>query len=125
MNEIFKKESFAIEVIARGQVLDNDQGYNGAIFAIETATIRINHIAMNEYISGNMWNPRECYDSEKEWMIYKQEKEAKRENFKRKIAEKLGYDGKSDLTVTQNISEIFTAVRIIEVRKGPNNESTI
>ena len=68
MNEIFRKESFEIEVMARGQVLDNDPGNNGAVFAIETATMRINHIAMNEYISASMWNTRDCYDSEEEWV---------------------------------------------------------
>lgn len=124
MNEIFRNESFAIEVIARGQVLDNDQGYNGAIFAIETATIRINHAAMNEYTSANMWNTRECYDSEEEWIEYKQKKEEKKEDFKRKIAEKLGYDEKEELTVTQNISEIFTAVRITKVIEALSSEST-
>ena len=124
MNEIFRKESFEIEVMARGQVLDNDPGNNGAVFAIETATMRINHIAMNEYISASMWNTRDCYDSEEEWAEYKQKKEEKKEDFKRKIAEKLGYDGKEELTVTQNVSEIFTAVRITKVIEGSKREST-
>ena len=47
INEIFRKNEFAVQVIARGAFLDNDPGYGGKVYQVETATIRLNHIALN------------------------------------------------------------------------------
>lgn len=96
---------FKIEVITEGQFVDC--GY-----LIKMVVIRVNPDAMNEYISSGVLNTRDVYETTEEWNAYKEEKAKRRQEWERKVAEKLGIvEGEVDsLVISQSLSEIFTVV---------------
>ena len=124
-NEIYREEEAAVEIITHGSTIDDDPGFKGKVFTIETWTVRLNHVALNECVlSSPNFIDRFCYESEEEYQQKKAEQECKRENVEKKIGQLLGIDG--DYTVSQNISEIFTVVQIRETmpdrKKAPMAE---
>lgn len=117
MNEVFRKETEGIELLARGEVIDDDPGFHGSIYSIRTATFRMNGKLMNEFIMTDVMNDRQCYEDEKEWKKYEEGKEIKREKFRKKISGILGF-GEEDIVLKQAISEIFIAVKITKIKEG-------
>lgn len=117
MNSIYKTNEFAIEVISRGSFLDDDPGYED-IYAVETATIRLNHIALNQWLLSQMYNPQECYETEKEWEAHRREIDERRDNCERKIIAALGWGpDRKGITITRIISEVFTVVYIHKAQR--------
>ena len=114
-NEIFRKDEFAISVITKGGFFDNDPGFNGKQYKVDTYVIRLNHIALNEWIMSEANNWPECYETREEYDAYLAEKKAQREALERKIAAAVGIvPGLGGVTITKNVSEIFTVVHIYE-----------
>lgn len=109
MNEIFRTADFAVEVIATGGF--DDEVEPGKTYRIETKTLRLNHIALNEYIMAQVCNDRTTYENDQEWRDYLADKEKKRENFIRRVASAVGFpdDG---VSVAQVVSEVFTVAHI-------------
>ena len=109
MNEIFKTNDFAVEVIATGGF--DDEVEPGKTYRVDTKTLRLNHIALNEYIMAQVMNDRTTYETDKEWRDYLADKEKKRENFIHRVASAAGFpdDG---VSVAQVVSEIFTVAHI-------------
>ena len=115
VNEIYRKNEFAVQVVAKGSFLDSDPGYGGKVYEVETATIRLNHVAMNEWIFTQVTNDRECYDTDEEWKQYLDEKKKRAEEFDRKIADALGFDTSvASVRVSQVVSEVFGVAYISE-----------
>lgn len=114
MNSIYKTDDFSIEVVSRGAYLDNDPGYGGKIYAIETATIRLNHVALNQWIMSATTDDRDCYETEHEWEHYRKSREAERDAFNRQVAEALGFPNCKGVTIAQIISEVFGVAYIHE-----------
>ena len=54
MNEIFNKKEFAIEEIATGSFIDVPGGLSDSIYHVETKTIRLNYIALDEWFDGQV-----------------------------------------------------------------------
>lgn len=98
-------KEFNISVVSKGTF--EDQGYE-----ITATTIRLNPVAMNEWIFSSLLNDRWCYESQEEWEAYKAEKKAKREAWEKQIYNMLGIEITGDwgFSITQNVSEIFTVV---------------
>ena len=84
-----------------------DQGYE-----IATTVIRLNLVAMNEWIFSSLLNDRLCYETIEEWEVYMAETEEKRKDWENKVLEKLGITKAENcgLSITQSVSEIFTVV---------------
>lgn len=117
MNAIFRENEFAVQTISTGAFLDNDPGYGGKVYLVETSTIRLNHIALNEWLFSQVNNCRECYETDQEWQDYLAQKEIKAQAFKDKIAAAVGYDpAAGSVSITQAVSEVFTIVHIHEVK---------
>lgn len=115
MNEIFRTNEFAIQIISRGSFLDNDPGFRGKVYQVETVTIRLNQIALDEYFNGQVYNCRDDYETKQEYQDYLTEREARRTAFKGKIAAAVGYDpAAGSVAISQAVSEIFTVVHIHE-----------
>lgn len=119
-NNIYNTDELAIEMIATGSTIDDDPGYQGKIFEIRTWTFRMNHVGLDRWnLSDEVWwEERFFHDPEAraEYEAKKADHEQKRAALEAELREKLG----ADLTaggfhVTQNLSEIFTAVQIIAV----------
>ena len=114
-NEIFKTNHFAIQVIASGSFLDDDPGFNGKTYTVQAYTIRLNHVALNEWILSTPFNDRLCYETQDEWMAYVDEKKAERATVEKKIADELHLDATAGgITIEKVVSEIFTVVYIFE-----------
>lgn len=83
---------------------------------METSTIRLNHIALNEWGDAQVHNCRECYDTDQEWQDYLAMKKARLNIFKKKIAAAVGYDPDAiGVSVIQVVSEVFSVAHIHEV----------
>lgn len=117
INEIFRKNEFAVQVIARGAFLDNDPGYGGKVYQVETATIRLNHIALNEWLCNQANRCREDFDTDKEWAAYMDRQRNITNELNRKIAAAAGFPpipDNADVNVQQVISEVFAVAYIHE-----------
>lgn len=115
-NNIFETNEFALQVISSGWFLDNDESFNGKMFAVETATVRLNHVALDEYImKASLLNCRECYDTDEEWAKYSETKKRNLEQFNAKVAKATGFET-DGLTITQVQSEVFALCRIFEIK---------
>lgn len=119
-NEQFESGEFAIQVMARGSFVDTACGKNN--FVIEATTIRLNHIALNEWNGSQNHNCRECYedgpDGDLEWEAHKKERTERFDSWTRKIKNDLGIspDDKG-ITITQAQAEVFSVVHIWKVTK--------
>ena len=116
MNEIFKQNEIAIEMIAEGHTFDDDPGFHGKIFRLTTWTFRLNHIGVNAWYATQPvhWNALE-YESREEFETLRETREREREKLMNQIRAHLdGKEGTQSFTITQNVSEIFTAVLIQE-----------
>lgn len=117
MNNIFEKDQFCVQIISAGSFLDTDPSFNGKIFLVETTTVRLNHIAMNEWIDVQIHNCRDCYDTDQEWQEYLSLKKNRENNFRAKIAAAIGLEAAvENISVTQAVSEVFTVVYIHEAK---------
>lgn len=117
INEIFRKDEFAVQVIARGAFLDNDPGYGGKVYRVETATIRLNHIALNEWLCNQANRCREDFDTDKEWAAYMDRQRNITNELNRKIAAAAGFPpipDNANVNVQQVISEVFAVAYIHE-----------
>lgn len=112
MNEIFRTADFAVEVIATGGF--DDEVEPGKTYRIETKTLRLNHIALNEYIMAQVISDRISFDTDQEWREYLEYKAKEREKFILSVASAVGFpdDG---VSVAQVVSEIFTVAHIYRI----------
>lgn len=99
------EKEFNVSIVSNGSF--EDQGYE-----VTATTIRLNPVAMNEWIFSSLLNDRMCYEKPEDWEAYKAEKEAKRQAWENKILEKLGIEKAEGCgcSITQNVSEVFTVV---------------
>jgi len=117
INEIFRKDEFAVQVVARGAFLDNDPGYGGKVYQVETATIRLNHIALGEWQDSRINREPDDFDTDEEWGKYLDGQLKIIRDMNRKIAVAAGFSplpDKADVHVTQVISEVFAVAYIHE-----------
>lgn len=114
MNANFDTNTFAAQLISSGSFVDADPSFNGKVFLVETATVRLNPTALNEWVDAQVHNCRECYDTEEEWQEYKKLKKERQEALDRKVAAVAGFDAEDGISVTQVISEVFAVAYIHE-----------
>lgn len=111
----FEGNEFAIQVISKGSFVDNGT-YVDSSFLVEATTIRLNHVALNAWISSITWNHRECYDTNEEWEAHKAEYAERRKTVEVKITKTLEIDSdKGSVCITQSQSEVFTVVHIRKI----------
>ena len=72
-NTQFEGNEFALQIIAKGGFIDT--GQPDKAYAVEATIIRLNHIALNEWLSSEMFNSRNCYidgpEGDAEWEAHK------------------------------------------------------
>lgn len=124
-NNIYSTDELAIEMIATGSTIDDDPGYQGKVYRILTWTFRLNPTGLNRWIFSDtltVWP--ECYETREEFEAVKARKERQREELEAEIRDQLGIQG-DGVTITQNISEIFTAVQIREAEQELPKKQTV
>lgn len=113
-NVNFEGNDFALQIIAKGAFVDNGSG-GGKSFLIETTVIRLNWVALNEWLLSTTFNSRSCYETAEEWEAHKMQYEEKHAAVKKKIVdavEGIIDENKESVNVSQSQSEVFTLVHI-------------
>lgn len=103
-------QRFGFEIVTEGSFVSED-------YTVSTIVVRLNGIALNEYICSDLLNSRETYGTDKEYEEYKQKKNAERKQWERKILDGLKFTQDTGYSITRSVSEIFTAV-LFEKREG-------
>lgn len=114
------RKEFAVRVIAKGDFLDSDPGYNGKVYQVETATIRLNPAALNEWILTRCNRTAQDFTTQDEYRAWQEERTAAMGKLRWKIAEAAGFreiEQGTEPSVEQIISEVF-AVAYIHEYKG-------
>lgn len=112
-NEIMNENRLALEVFATGRTIDDDPGFNGKTYEILTWNFRMNPVGLNDWLWSNRdLIFRDAYDTREEYDAAVKKAEDTRQKLTDEIREILGVEETVGFTVTQNISEIFTAVLI-------------
>ncbi|MDR0719465.1 MAG: hypothetical protein LBF78_07500 [Treponema sp.] len=121
-----KENIFDFDVMARGSFIDDVTGP----FKIEAITLRLNHVALDEYNDSLGHNAPECYNTHEEWMQYRARKDGELAAWEKKVIDMLGLyreQGKTGVVITQANSEVFTVVfikRIAELQSEEEYEAT-
>lgn len=96
-------DDFDFEAITEGSF--EDKG-----FIVSTIVIRLSCTAMNEWIEASLVNDRHAYETQEEWERHKEKKEKQLKAWERKILDGLGFEADTGYSITQCVSEVFTAV---------------
>jgi hypothetical protein len=127
-NKDFEGNHFALQVITRGSYVDS--GVNPEkLFVIETTTIRLNYVALNDYYGSIDNNCREVYKDgeygDQEYEEYKTKCAERHAEWERKIKSAIGIDeADKSIFITQAHSEVFTVVHIWGVQKSQGETQT-
>lgn len=117
-NKFFEGKEFAVQVIAKGAFVDQPSE-GSKPYLVETATVRLNHVALGEWQQAFVIGCNDCKNRE-QWERYKKAKLGLRKAFKEKLARAVGFDpgpGKENINVEQVVSEVFAVCWIHEVRR--------
>ncbi len=122
-NKFFEGKEFAVQVIAKGAFADQPSE-GGKTYLVETATVRLNHVALREWQQAFVIGCNDCKNRE-QWERYKKAKLGLRKAFKEKLARAVGFDPdmeKEEFNVEQVVSEVFAVCWIHEVPSGQQLE---
>lgn len=119
-NEIFQTGRFAIEIVSAGGFLDDDPGFGGKTYNVQTYTIRLNHVALAEWRLATATDDHEDGETWQAWhpgenrQDYRAALKKRRAEFDAKVADALQITGAADgsFSVVQVLSEIFAVVYI-------------
>lgn len=113
----FEGNEFSVQLVAKGAFVDEAAGERP--YLIETYTLRLNHVALNDWILSECFNTRDCYEDgaagDAQWAAHKAERTKRRETWRNQILEALEIDPcTGGITITQCQSEVFSVVHIRE-----------
>lgn len=121
-NKFFEGKEFAVQVIAKGAFVDQPSE-GGKTYLVETATVRLNHVALGEWNISSV--DREWFGTEEEYQHCKAEKRALLQEFREKLGAAVGFapgPGKENISVEQVVSEVFAVCWIHGVPSGQQLE---
>ena len=125
---------FAFQIIAKGSVVDTQpelgefqadgESYPplNVSYLVETFTIRLNPVALNEWFDSEPRNYDPDWDgvTQEEGERLNKERAERREAFERRIQEDIGFDGaQRGFTVKQIVSEFFAVVTMRKICETP------
>ena len=106
------KEKFEVQLLSKGSFIDDATGTD-KLYLVETYTVRLNYVALNEWILSKCLNQRECYETDEEWEAHVAEYKVKRSLWNGKVTDALDIDPETgSVSITQAQSEIFAVVHI-------------
>lgn len=121
-NEIFKMDRFAVEIISAENFVDDDPGFMGKSYTVQTYVIRLNHVARNAWLAATSTDDSEDDETWAMWhpgvdrQSYRAEVERRRADFDAQIATALQIKADTgSLSVVCVLSEIFAVVYIPDV----------
>lgn len=119
-NEIFKTDRFAIEIVSSGGFIDDDPGFRGNPYSVQTYTIRLNHVALAAFRAATATDDHEDDETWAAWhpgedrKTYRIAVEKRKAEFDAQIANALQITGAAtgSFSVVRVLSEIFSVVYI-------------
>ena len=108
-----ESESPILQLITKGEFLDCVKSADGVIkYRCTAIVIRLTPQALNEWILSSPSNSKDFFETAEEYEKYLADTEKARDDLCRSIVKALGIDNRG-VTVTQNVSEIFTVTQIL------------
>lgn len=108
-----KSESPILQLIAKGEFLDQVKSADGVIkFRCTATVIRLTPAALNEWIFAKTNDSKELFKSIEEYEKHIADKEKERNELRKSIIKALNIEDKG-VKITQNESEIFTITQIV------------
>lgn len=127
-NEIFSTDRFAIEIISAESFIDDDPGFRGKSYTVQTYIIRLNHAALNEWLAATSTDDSEDDETWDAWhpgedrQSYRAAVEKRKADFDAQLASALQITraDTGSFSVVRVLSEIFAVVYIpaLEVTKA-------
>lgn len=108
----FEGNEFAVEVLSRGSFIDTS--FPEKVYRVETMTLRLNWVAMNEYNIYPVMD-REDFDTDEEWNEYEVKRMDAQQEWRENLLRAIGLDGCDCVYVRQVITEIFALCRMTEL----------
>lgn len=110
----FEGNEFAVEVLSRGSFVD--ASYPEKVYQVETMTLRLNWVAMNEYNIYPVMD-REDFDTDVEYSDYLTELAKERLKWRENLIQAIGLDeSQGTIYITKVISEIFAVCQMTELK---------
>ena len=119
-----------IQIIAKGSVVDTQQGWNDErsqavdeSFLVETTAIRLNHVALNEWLDSTTsacYPPADYGLSWEEYNARNDKRKTRREALEKRIRDDLGIDiTQGSFAVNQIVAEFFAVVTMRKICETP------
>lgn len=105
-------DKFEVEVLSKSTTYDPESA-DGKGWIITNYVLKLNYVALNEWIRNTGHGCREDYDTDEEYNAYVSDLEERRESWKKKIACAIGFTGDRGIKIVQVLAEFF-AVNIIQ-----------
>lgn len=110
-----KQVSPILQELSRGGFIDQVKTPHGIkAYNVVVFTVRLTPQALSDFMKSEITEESDFFNSAEEYEEYKTSKEEARADICKDIAEALGIKYKG-ITVTQNVSEIFTVTQIFEL----------
>lgn len=105
--------NFDFQVIASGSYIDDNTGAEGLSFMVQTFLLRLNHIALNQWILAHAFNSRDTYDTDAEWEDYLSTVKTRQDKFTKAITDALGINrNRGSVCINQAQAEVMSVVFI-------------
>lgn len=116
-----QNKGYKISKITQGRDIDILKDHNTVctrIYIIDTCVVKLDKATLNAWLNSELKYGRENYETAEEWEAYRAEKVEKRAEIKDILFELVGFEKSENasITITRNVSEIFTLVRIEKVQ---------
>ena len=108
-----QNKGYKVSTITRGRDVDVLKNH---IYLIDSCVVRLGKAALNAWLDSELQYGPENYETPEEWEAYRAEKVKKRAEIKDILLALVGFEKseRASITITRNVSEIFTFVRIEE-----------
>ena len=110
----FEGNEFAVEVLSRGSFIDTS--FPEKVYRVETMTLRLNWVAMNDFLVFSDTMDREDFAADAEYSEYLTQQAEARLKWRKNLVQAIGLDeSRGTIYITKVISEIFAVCQMTEL----------
>lgn len=111
----FEGNEFAVEILSRGSFVDAT--YPDKVYQVETMTLRVNWVAMNDFLVFSATMDREDFAADAEYSEYLTQQAEARLKWRENLVQAIGLDkSRGTIYITKVISEIFAVCQMTELK---------
>lgn len=110
----FEGNEFAVEVLSRGSFVDTT--FPDKVYQVETMTLRLNWVAMNDFSVFSSLADREDFCTDAEYSEHVTKQSAERLKWRNNLIQAIGLDeSQGTIYISKVISEIFAVCQMTEL----------